>query len=87
MTKKRETIDLEFKEQIGKIKYNISTLNGQSGAPIICTDEQKNHYIVGIHKGGILYKHNVGRLITPNLIEELKKQAIKLNAQPFNQQE
>lgn len=36
----------------GEIKYNISTVEGQSGAPIILIDREGNMRIVGIHKGG-----------------------------------
>jgi V8-like Glu-specific endopeptidase len=54
---------------------------GQSGAPILLIDKTGKMTIIGIHKGGVNEgSSNVGRLLTQELIEKLKKQAVKLGA-------
>ena len=50
----------------------MSTLKGQSGAPIVLEGEDKQLTIVGIHKGGVTteildekIEGNVGRILSP----------------------
>jgi V8-like Glu-specific endopeptidase len=50
------------------IKYAISTEGGHSGCPVVVDDK-----IIAIHNGGEKDKFNMGRLITPDLINNLRK--------------
>ena len=59
------------KEKV-EIIHRLSTLPGQSGAPLICIDQDNKLSIVGIHVGavrtkkeGVKVEANVGRLLTP----------------------
>ena len=72
--------------------HGISTRVGQSGAPIILKD-QGGLKIVGIHKGGrgknvnpsraLVATENAGRIVTPELITTLRREADKMKAVPF----
>lgn len=78
---------LEIREVQGELIHRLSTVRGMSGAPIICEDSTGKMTIVGIHVGamvsrvdGIKKRVNVGRLMTSELIDTLKKAAVNLNA-------
>ncbi len=69
--------------------HTVSTLPGHSGSPIILIDQNNKHFkyrVVGIHKGTITFqdkenrKYNVGRIISFDLIEQLKQKAIDFGA-------
>lgn len=71
----------EIRETKGEIIHFISTLEGQSGAPIVMINKDNSIIVVGIHKGGIETKlkgrrvlANVGRLIDIELIMVLKRE-------------
>ena len=72
--------------------HKISALFGQDGAPIVSIDSRDRLCIVGIHQGGyntVLHRDkyvisNVARLITPELIAILQKEAVKMDASLFN---
>ena len=67
----------------GEIKHKISTLPGQSGAPIIL-DDQGKFKIVGIHKGGIKEEQvNGGRIMTSELIATLEAEVSRMGAVRF----
>lgn len=44
-------VSIDTKE--GVILHKISTVAGQSGAPIILIDQNEKMWIVGVHKGGV----------------------------------
>lgn len=55
------------------ITYAINTLGGQSGGPVV-----NGNQIVAIHTGGAAKEcdlWNFGRLITPDLVQNVKKWA------------
>ena len=49
---------LIINKEKGKILYDISTEEGQSGASIINIDASERLSIIGIHKGGVLTEIN-----------------------------
>ena len=62
--------------------HQISTLPGHSGSAVLLTDQLK---IAAIHKGG---KNggvaNAARLVTPDLISSLQKEAERMGAVMFD---
>ena len=80
---------LEVDEKKAEVTHTISTRIGQSGAPIILEDSRGRLSIVGIHKGGVkkgnasVSTANSGRIVTPELISILRREAEKLGAIPF----
>lgn len=63
-----------------KIDYKISTLPGQSGAPVITGNK-----IIAIHGGSDkseLKEMNVGRLLTAEMLENIKSWVKHLNGEP-----
>ena len=70
-------------ESRSDIWYQISTLPGQSGAPIIMRDNGSLK-IVGVHKGGVIEgRLNGGRVMTPELITTLESEAKRMGAKMF----
>ena len=66
-----------------ELQYRISTLPGQSGAPIIMRDNDSLK-IVGIHKGGVIEGYlNGGRVMTSELITTLKSEVKRMGATMF----
>lgn len=70
-----------FRKEKKDIIYKLSTLPGQSGAPLLLIDKDQSFKIIGIHKGGVTVKDmkedmfNASRHITLELIRELRKKA------------
>ena len=80
---------LDFIEGQKALVHRISTLPGQSGAPIVLEDSRQNLAIIGIHKGGrrlegdLRPSVNAGRIISLDLIAILRKEVDKMQALPF----
>lgn len=58
-------------EDKGEILHTISTVEGQSGSPILLIDQGNEMSIIGLHKGGIRREEtmfNVGRLVTQEMV-------------------
>ena len=79
-----------MRKEKGELIHRVSSLKGQSGAPIIKVEQNKELSIIGIHKGGINVKighskttANSGRLLTPELLEILSIGAKLMGAEPF----
>jgi hypothetical protein len=88
MTKKDRIV--EVKEDQGELIHRLSTVRGMSGAPIICQDPTGKMSVVGIHVGamvsrvdGVKRRVNVGRLVTSELVDTLRKAVIALGAEMF----
>ena len=65
-------------------------MGGQSGAPILRIDKNKEILIIGVHVGVTNRNNsgmNFGRLITPKMIDLLRGEASNLNAIPFDTDE
>jgi hypothetical protein len=80
---------LQIKEE-KVLLHHISTSEGQSGASIVCPDKQGRLVIIGVHKGSLYtvvdgkdIKASHGRLLTPEVIATLEKEAKVLGAEPF----
>ena len=79
----------ELHRNRGIIVYDIPTLKGQGGAPIISVVGTKLK-IIGIVKGsikeeknGTIASKNMGRLLTKGLLEQLEGETKKLGAEMF----
>ena len=76
----------------GEVLHKISTLPGHSGSPILWVQDSKLEKltIVGIHKGdiitqlnGSLVQINAGKLLTEEVMVELREEAVKMGAEKF----
>ena len=61
-----------------KIGYEISTLPGQSGCPVVA-----NGNYIAVHMGGDKAQFNVGRIVDASFMNRLWKWREELNADPF----
>ena len=83
-------INVSFSRNGDLIYYELSTMGGQSGAPILRIDKNKETTIIGVHVGVTNRRSsqmNFGRLITPKMIDMLRGEASNLNAIPFDTDE
>ena len=79
---------MEVRKEKGELIHRVSSLKGQSGAPIIKVGQNKELSIIGIHKGRIKdCCANSGRLLTPELLEILSIAAKFMGAEPFKTKE
>jgi V8-like Glu-specific endopeptidase len=76
LTRKNRIVSVETKKR--KISYSISTLPGQSGSPIVT-----NEKIVALHSGGGMDEYNVGRLITHDLVKDIRNWSEELKGSQF----
>jgi hypothetical protein len=78
LTRKNRIVVFEPKNF--KMGYQISTVVGQGGCPIVTEDR-----IIGIHIGSGLEKkqYNIGRILTTDLIRNLKLWCKELNGHEF----
>ena len=53
----------ECSQEKGHILHFLSTLPGQSGAPIIGIDKNNTICIIGVHKGGVLTNKGKASLV------------------------
>lgn len=70
LTRSKKVKEFDFDSYV--MTYYISTMQGQSGGAII-SGPNKN-LIVGIHKAGELFlDHNMGRMITHDMLSKLEE--------------
>jgi hypothetical protein len=81
---------LDINEKRSAIYHTISSYPGQSGAPLLLEVEEGKHVIFGIHKGtvtttikGQSIKANAARLLTSELIDCFRQQAVRMKAESF----
>lgn len=83
-----------FRRDKRDILYTLSTIHGQSGAPILLIRKDNPPVIIGIHKGSVHVNdkgqkqlYNCGKHLDFELRVELRKQVKKIGGIPFKSKE
>lgn len=73
----------EVRQNNSEILHTLNTVNGMSGGPILSVGPDGSITIIGIHKGRITTDKGTfkcGRLLTDELVQELRREADRMGA-------
>ena len=82
--------EVKIRKEKEELIFQNPTLPGMSGTPIIKVGSDRKLSIVGIHLGALQYKENgvakkgnVGRILTRDLVDVLKRESLNIHAEMF----
>ena len=82
--------EVKIRKEKEELLFQNPTLPGMSGTPIIKVSSDSKLSIVGIHLGSLQYKENgvakkgnVGRIITQDLVDVMKRETLNFQAEMF----